>query len=137
MIRHLQTQSTTKIGPVRTEACQVRPCFRPGQGSWVYGIPGRFNSGIWYFSVKIRVLSIYFLRKFRNYLVSHIIRFFMISRYIGILGENSGYIGISLPHLAGPLCLHTILPSSQETVNFHSGAFSSGNRCNITVNFNY
>ena len=29
--------------------------FRPGQGFWVYGIPGHFNSGIWYFLVKIRV----------------------------------------------------------------------------------
>jgi len=28
---------------------------RPGQGFWVYGIPGHFNSGIWYFLVKIRV----------------------------------------------------------------------------------
>ena len=22
---------------------------RPGQGFWVYGIPGHFSSGIWYF----------------------------------------------------------------------------------------
>ena len=29
--------------------------LRPGQGFWVYGIPGYFNSGIWYFLVKIRV----------------------------------------------------------------------------------
>ena len=28
---------------------------RPGQGFWVYGFPGHFNSGIWYFLVKIRV----------------------------------------------------------------------------------
>ena len=28
---------------------------RPGQGFWVYSIPGHFNSGIWYFLVKIRV----------------------------------------------------------------------------------
>ena len=26
--------------------------IRPGQGFWVYGIPGHFNSGIWYFLVK-------------------------------------------------------------------------------------
>ena len=29
--------------------------FRPGHGFWVYGIPGHFNSGIWYFLVKTRV----------------------------------------------------------------------------------
>ena len=26
--------------------------IRPGQGFWVYGIPGHFNSGIWHFLVK-------------------------------------------------------------------------------------
>ena len=29
--------------------------FRPGRGFWVYVILGHFNSGIWYFLVKIRV----------------------------------------------------------------------------------
>ena len=40
--------------------CNVRSWImgqqdRPGQGFWVYGISGHFNSGIWYFLVKIRV----------------------------------------------------------------------------------
>ena len=34
---------------------QNYPKVRPSKGFWVYGIPGHFNSGIWYFLVKIRV----------------------------------------------------------------------------------
>ena len=58
---------------------------RPGQGFWVYSIPGHFNSGIWYFLVKnlgvkylvlqnfryhFQVFSTLFQNNFR-YLVSH------------------------------------------------------------------
>ena len=54
---------------------------RPGQGFWVYGILGIFNSGIWYFLVKIFRYLVFCFKTILG-IKYHT---FTILRYIGIL----------------------------------------------------
>ena len=65
---------------------------------WFHGSgPAR---GFGYTVCRVVLIHVYgiFWSKFGRYLVSHVLRFFMNFRYIGILGGgNSGFTGIPLP----------------------------------------
>ena len=51
----IKKQLTSLLCGPRADLWPFYGFFSPGQGFWVYGIPGHFNSGIWYFLVKIWV----------------------------------------------------------------------------------
>ena len=67
--------------------------------------------------------------------VSHTFTSACAQRATEIVPVNTEADQTSLTNLTSSPVLAHNFTASQETVHFHSGAFSSG--CNITVNFNY